>query len=276
MSTVLYDAPGPKGKRRILIWSIIAAAAIIGLVVFVLLQLNSRDQLDGDRWAVLLRPDLLLLFGNGLLATLQVMLFATVFSLVGGGLLAVARLSHRGWLNRPSRVIIEVFRGLPPLLLVFFLFLGGPAIGILVPAFWALVLGITLYNSAVLAEVFRAGVLTLPKGQTEASYAVGLTRGQTLQLVLLPQAVRHMLPAIVSQLVIILKESSLGFIVGYLELARDGRTAIEFLGEAYSIPVYTGIAVIYITLGLLLSRLANWLSKSTERRLGRLSKEPTS
>jgi glutamate transport system permease protein len=134
--------------------------------------------------------------------------------------------------------------------------------------FWALVAGLTLYNSAVLGEIFRAGILSLPQGQTEAAYAIGLRRGQTLRLILVPQAVRRMLPALISQLVTLLKDTSLGFVIGYTELLRNGRTAVEFLGGRYSIPIYTAIAVVYIAVNASLSLLARWLDRRTQRRFG--------
>src|SRR4029450_5694806 len=107
--------------------------------------------------------------------------------------LAIGRLSRRAWISRPAGAWVELFRGLPLLLLILFLFLGLPAVGVTISVFWALVAGLTLYNSAVIGEIFRAGILSLPKGQTEAAYSIGLRRGQTLRLVLIPQAVRRML-----------------------------------------------------------------------------------
>jgi glutamate transport system permease protein len=164
---------------------------------------------------------------------------------------------------------VELFRGLPLLLLILFIFLGLPAAGVTVSTFWALVAGLTLYNSAVLGEIFRAGILSLPTGQTEAAYSIGLRRGQTLRLILIPQAIRRMLPALISQLVTLLKDTSLGFVIAYAELLRTGRNAVEFLGGPYSIPVYTAIAVIYIAVNASLSFLARWLDRRTQRRYGR-------
>jgi glutamate transport system permease protein len=206
---------------------------------------------------------------RGLLATLRAALVAMVLSMALGALLAVGRLSHRSWIRRPAGAWVELFRGLPLLLLIFFVFLGLPSLGIDVPTFWALVIGLTLYNSAVLGEIFRAGILSLPKGQTEAAYAIGLQRGQTLRIVLIPQAVRRMLPALVSQLVTLLKDTSLGFVIGYEELLRNGRGAVEFLGGKYSIPIYTAIAVLYILVNGSLSLLARWLDSYSSRRYGR-------
>jgi glutamate transport system permease protein len=266
---VLYDVAGPRGRRRILIGSV-AGLVLVALVVGVAVaRLAANDVFEAERWRVLTRSDLLELLGRGLGATLRAAAVAMVLAMALGALLAVGRLSRRRWLAVPAGAWVELFRGLPLLLVILFLFLGLPAAGVTISTFWALVGGLTLYNSAVLGEIFRAGVLSLPKGQTEAASAIGLRRGQTLRLILLPQAVRRMLPALISQGVTLLKDTSLGFVIAYAELLRTGRNAVEFLGGPYSIPVYTAIAVVYIAVNASLSFLARWLDRRTRRRLGR-------
>jgi glutamate transport system permease protein len=266
---VLYDAAGPRGRRRILVGSVaggVLVALVVGLAVA---RLASKGVFEAERWQVLTRQDLLELIGRGLAATLRAAALAMVLAMAVGGLLAVARLSRRRWLAAAAGAWVELFRGLPLLLLILFLFLGLPAAGVTISTFWALVGGLTLYNSAVIGEIFRAGILSLPRGQTEAAYAIGLRRGQTLRLILIPQAVRRMLPALISQLVTLLKDTSLGFVIAYAELLRVGRNAVEFLGGRYSIPVYTAIAVVYIAVNASLSLLARWLDRRTRRRYGR-------
>jgi glutamate transport system permease protein len=266
---VLYDVAGPRGRRRILIGSV-AGLVLVALVVGVAVaRLAAKDVFEAERWRVLTRSDLLELLGRGLGATLRAAAVAMVLAMALGALLAVGRLSRRRWLAVPAGAWVELFRGLPLLLVILFLFLGLPAAGVTISTFWALVGGLTLYNSAVIGEIFRAGVLSLPRGQTEAAYAIGLRRGQTLRLILLPQAVRRMLPALISQGVTLLKDTSLGFVIAYAELLRTGRNAVEFLGGPYSIPVYTAIAVVYIAVNASLSFLARWLDRRTRRRLGR-------
>ena len=265
---VLYDAAGPRGRRRVLVGSIaggVLVALVLGLAVA---RLASKGVFEAERWQVLTRQDLLELIAQGLGATLRAAALAMVLAMAVGGLLAVGRLSRRRWLAAAAGAWVELFRGLPLLLLILFLFLGLPAAGVTISTFWALVGGLTLYNSAVIGEIFRAGVLSLPRGQTEAAYAIGLRRGQTLRLILVPQAVRRMLPALISQLVTLLKDTSLGFVIGYAELLRNGRTAVEFLGGRYSIPIYTAIAVVYIVVNASLSLLARWLDRRTRRRFG--------
>jgi glutamate transport system permease protein len=266
---VLYDAAGPRGRRRILVGSVaggVLVALVIGLAVA---RLASKGVFEAERWQVLTRQDLLELLARGLGATLRAAALAMVLAMAVGALLAVARLSRRRWLAGVAGAWVELFRGLPLLLLILFLFLGLPAAGVTISTFWALVGGLTIYNSAVLGEIFRAGILSLPRGQTEAAYAIGLRRGQTLRLILIPQAVRRMLPALISQLVTLLKDTSLGFVIAYAELLRVGRNAVEFLGGPYSIPVYTAIAVVYIAVNASLSFLARWLDRRTRRRYGR-------
>jgi glutamate transport system permease protein len=232
-------------------------------------RLAAKGAFEADLWQVLTRNDVQRLLGRGLAATLRAALLAMVLSMLVGGVLAVGRLSRRSWLARLAGGWVELFRGLPLLLLILFVFLGLPAVGVTVSTFWALVAGLTLYNGAVIGEIFRAGILSLPRGQTEAAYAIGLRQGQTLRIILLPQAVRRMLPALVSQLVTLLKDTSLGFVIAYVELLRSGRNAVEFLGGKYSIPIYTAIAVIYIVVNGSLSLLASWLDRRTRRQLGR-------
>ena len=266
----LYDAAGPRGRRRILAGSVAGLLAIAAIVALALGRMNAKGAFEADLWRLLTQANVQRLLARGLAATLRAALLAMALSMTVGALLAVGRLSHRAWLSRPVGAWVELFRGVPLLLLILFVFLGLPAVGVTVSTFWALVVGLTLYNGAVLGEIFRAGILSLPKGQTEAAYAIGLRRGQALRLVLLPQAVRLMLPALVSQLVTLLKDTSLGFVIGYAELLRSGRNAVEFLGGRYSIPIYTAIAVVYIAVNGSLAFLARWLDRRTRRRYGRV------
>jgi glutamate transport system permease protein len=266
---VLYDAAGPRGRRRIVAGSVVGVLLVTSILGVATARMAANGGFEAELWRVLTRGDLQRLLARGLAATLRAALLAMALSMALGALLAVGRLSRRRWLARPVGAWVELFRGLPLLLLILFVFLGLPALGVTVSTFWALVVGLTLYNSAVIGEIFRAGILSLPKGQTEAAYAIGLRRGQTLRTILLPQAIRRMLPALVSQLVTLLKDTSLGFVIGYAELLRSGRTAVEFLGGKYSIPIYTAMAVLYIAVNGSLSFLARWLDRSTRRRYGR-------
>ena len=271
MSTeiILADPPGPRGRRRILIASVVAAAVLVGLVTLAVLRLADSGQLDGKRWSVFVdQPALRTLLWNGLLDTLRAALTAMLFASAVGTLLALARLSRRRAVRIPATLLVELFRSLPVLMLILFAYLGLPALGWRLSAFWALVIGLTAYNGAVLSEIFRAGIQSVDRGQTEAAAAVGLRPVQIFRLIQFPQAIRRMSPTLVSQLVTLLKDTSLGYVIAYSELLRSGRGAVEYLGSRYALPIYTVMAVMYIVTNGLLSLLARWLDCSQDRRLG--------
>ncbi|WP_261553833.1 amino acid ABC transporter permease [Frankia tisae] len=266
---VLADPPGPRGRRRILISSILALVVLAGLVTLALLRLADKGQLDGELWSVFVdQPDLRTLLWNGLLDTLRAALTAMVFAAALGIALALARTSRQWAVRIPATAVVELFRSLPVLMLILFAYLGLPALGWQLSAFWALVLGLTAYNGAVISEIFRAGIASIDRGQTEAASALGLRPLQIFRLIQFPQAVRRMSPTLISQLVTLLKDTSLGFVIAYSELLRSGRGAVEFLGSRYALPIYTAIAAIYIVTNGLLSALARWLDRRQSRRLG--------
>lgn len=266
MTAVLYDAPGPRARRRNRLQGLVGLVVVLAVVVLVVLRLASKDQFEGERWKVLTDPDVQQLLAKGLGGTLKAAAAAIALSLVVGVLLAVGRLAQSAAVRGLARVWVELFRGLPLLLVILFLYLGGPSAGVQTSLFWSLVIGLTLYNSAVIAEIVRAGVLSLPRGQREAGLAIGLRPGQVMRSVLLPQAFRVMLPALISQVVVLLKDTSLGFVIGYLELLRSGRNVVEFLGGSFSLPVYTAIAVVYIAVNLALSGLARLVERQQRRQ----------
>jgi glutamate transport system permease protein len=261
MSSVLYDEPGPRTRRLIQVGTLAGALVLAGIAAFVLVQFNARGLFDADRWDIFVeRTDVWEFLGRGLLATLQAAATAAVLAGVLAVVLAVLRMSRNGFVRRTTAVVIELFRGLPVVLLM----LAG-ALLLPVSLFWAVVIGLTIYNAAVMGEILRAGILSLPKGQSEAASAIGLTHFQTLRMILLPQAIRQMLPSLVSQLVVLLKDTSLGYIVGYLELLRSVQNLRDFFGNRYLFSVFFVAAAIYITVNFLVSRLA----VLTERVLSR-------
>lgn len=273
-ASVLFDVPGPRGRRRQRIGSVVGALVVLALVGLAAWRLGTNGQLEPSRWAILFDtrtnvPQRLL---EALLNTLEVAAVGMVAATVLGAFLAVGRLSDHAWVRIPVAAVIEFFRAVPLLVLILFCFLFLPRTGISISAFGALALGLTLYNMAVLAEIIRAGILSVDRGQSEAAYAVGMRKWQVMTFILVPQAVRRMLPVLIAQLVVLLKDSSLGFIVGYLELLRTARSLVETLnfqfGPIYTFQLYVAAAVIYIVVNLLLS----WLARVVERRTGRSTK----
>ncbi|MBW3640830.1 MAG: amino acid ABC transporter permease [Actinobacteria bacterium] len=265
---VLYDVQGPKARRRVLLYSVGAVVVLLLLIALAARRLAENGQFEADLYRPFVdEPQLYERLGVGLRNTLKAAGYGLVLAVLLGVVLAFGRLS-RLWLFRlPAVGVIEFFRATPLLLLILFFFLAFPlAFGTRLEPLTALVLGLTLYNGAVIAEIIRAGILSLPGGQSEAAMAIGLRRGQTLRLVLLPQAVRIMLPSLVSQLVVLLKDTSLGFIIGFEELLRIGGQVVQVLDNP--IQLYVVIALIYIAINLSLGRLASWIESRQRRTLG--------
>jgi glutamate transport system permease protein len=265
---VLYDVQGPRARRRVLIASLVGGVLLLLLLALAARRLQANEQFEYAKYAPFVEePQLYERLLEGLQNTLLAAVYALVLALLLGIVLAFGRLSHRWFVRLPAVAVVEFFRGVPLLLLILFFFLAFPlAFGIELPALWSLVLGLTLYNGAVIAEIIRAGVLAIPKGQTEAASAIGLSRGQTLRLVLLPQAVRVMLPALVSQLVVLLKDTSLGFVIGFEELLRTGGQLVQILDNP--IQLYVAIALVYIAINSCLSLLAGYLEGRQRRTVG--------
>jgi glutamate transport system permease protein len=266
---VLYDVQGPRGRRRVLIASVVGALVLLGVLALAARRLAANGQFDYAKYKPFFtEPQLYRRLQDGLENTLHAAVYAMVLAAVLGVLLAFGRLSRRRVIRLPVIAVIEFFRGVPLLLLIFALFLAFPiVVHRNLPSLWALVLALTLYNGAVIAEIIRAGVQSIPKGQTEAAYALGLSRGQTLRMILLPQAVRVMLPALISQLVVLLKDTSLGFVIGYAELLRTGGQLVQVLRNP--LQLYLAVALIYIVINSLLSALAGYVEGRQRRTSGR-------
>jgi glutamate transport system permease protein len=259
-ASVLYDAPGPRTLVRHRVYAVVTALLLVGVIALIVWRLHETGQLDSAKWEVFVTPDYVrALLVDGLLKTLEMAFFSILFAVVFGLVFGVGKLSERAWLRWPSWLVVEFFRAVPVLLLMTFVFLslsigGGP-----LSPFWCVVVALTLYNGSVLAEVFRAGVNAVPHGQVEAAYALGMRKSQVMSTIQLPQAVKIMLPAIVSQCVVALKDTSLGYYI-----LAPGLTAVMkpiYLQFFNPVPAAIVLAALYITCNLLLSALATWLQR---------------
>ncbi|MFG3044124.1 amino acid ABC transporter permease [Streptomyces sp. NPDC048202] len=268
MSSVLYDTPGPRARVRNVVLSVVFFA-LLGLVLWwAVMKLDDKGQLawtlwkpftTGAAWTTYLLPGL----GN----TLKAAALSMIIALPLGAIFGIARLSDHRWVRVPAGVVVEFFRAIPVLLLMLFageFYVRSTDIPSDARPLYAVITGLVLYNASVLAEIVRAGILSLPKGQTEAAYAIGLRKGQTMAGILLPQAVTAMLPAIVSQLVVIVKDTALG---GVMLQFTDLLNARSTLAANYAnvIQSFFVVAILYIVLNFLLTSFASWLEGRLRR-----------
>ncbi|MFJ9037648.1 amino acid ABC transporter permease [Streptomyces sp. NPDC102406] len=273
MTSILYDAPGPRAKRRNVLYSIGFLVVFALVIWWVIRKLDEKKQLDWVKWKPFftdIRPWETYIW-PGLQNTLTAAAFAMVIALPLGAFFGISRLSDHRAVRVPSGVVIEFFRAIPVLILMLF---ANAAYSEFTDVssddrpLYAVVTGLVLYNASVLAEIVRAGIQSLPKGQTEAAYAIGLRKGQTMRSILLPQSVTAMLPAIVSQLVVIVKDTALGgAMLTFSELLASVRPMSAAYG-ANTIACFTIVSLIFIAINFALTTFASWL----ERRLRRAKK----
>lgn len=273
---VLFDAPGPKAKRLSLILNILAFVAVVAGVAWIILTLaaprvfqgaNPGEEIvqpgyfDASRWHIFFEDGAGVLWGaigQGAWATLSAAAVAAILALLIGVVFALLSNAPSNWVKAPTTVVLEFFRGMPVLLMMFFLliviFPGAP--------FWAVVGGLALYNGAIIGEILRAGLKALPRGQREAGLTIGLTSLKTRMLIEFPQAFKQMTPIIVAQLVVLLKDTSLGYIVSYPELVRKSMNHLAtYYGTEYRMSFFLITLVIYLAINMLVSAFARYLSK---------------
>ncbi|MFD7880702.1 amino acid ABC transporter permease [Streptomyces sp. NPDC059766] len=268
MSSVLYDAPGPRARQRNIALSIVFFLLLALLLWWAWGKMDDKNQLEwalwepfvtAQAWNTYLLPGL----GN----TIKAAALSMVIALPLGAVFGIARMSDHRWVRVPAGVVVEFFRAVPVLLLMLFameFYVRSTNVSSDDRPLYAVVTGLVLYNASVLAEVVRAGILSLPRGQTEAAYAVGLRKGQTMSSILLPQAVTVMLPAIVSQLVVIVKDTALGGVMLTFPELMSSRSTLA-ANYANVVPSFIVVGIIFVALNFALTSFAAWL----ERRLRR-------
>jgi len=257
--SVLYDAPGPRTIARHRIYTVIVSLALVGLIALVVLRLEARGQLEYHLWEPFVTPRYLESLLEGLLDTLKMAATSIVFAVVFGAVFGIGKLSDRRLIRWPSWLVVEFFRAVPVLLMMFFLFFAYSVGDGTLSAYWCVVIALTVYNGAVLAEVFRAGVLAVPRGQGEAAYAIGMRKSQVMNIILLPQAVKIMLPVIISQCVVALKDTALGYAITSPGLTAVGKQIYQ--GFQNQVQTAIVIASIYIVVNLILTGIATWVQK---------------
>jgi len=266
MSTVLFDAPGPRARKRHRLIAGAFSVLLLAATYWVYTTFREEGLLTSTVVNDTFQNSNVTFLLEGFVSTVKAAALAIVGSVVFGAVFAVGRLSDHRVLRWPSTVVVEFFRAVPLVLLILGIWYAyKETIGTLM----SLVLALTLYNGSVLAEVYRAGINAVPKGQSEASYALGMRKGQVMRMILMPQAVKFMLPAIISQCVIILKDTSLGFIILYPEVVRGAKQVANFVDDG-TLLTFGTVAAVFILINYSLSKLAEYL----ERRLARRGERP--
>ncbi|WP_166996182.1 amino acid ABC transporter permease [Paramicrobacterium fandaimingii] len=275
MSTVLYDAPGPRARVRNRILAVITTLIVLGILGFIVYRFIISGQFTAQKWELFRYTAVWRAIGGATLTTLSAFAVAAVGSLLLGFILSVGRMSVHAWIRVPVTVFTEIFRAIPVLILMLIMYYGLPPLGFdFITPYIAVVTGLILYNGSVLAEVFRSGVESLPGGQSEAGYAIGMRKTAVMSIILYPQAIRAMMPVIISQLVVVLKDTALGFIITFQELLY----LAKFYGSqvTYDSPIIPSTIIfgsIYIGLCLLLAGVAKWVELRS-RRSKKLPRDP--
>lgn len=274
MRDALYEAPGPRTKRLTVIGTIISLILVsIGLAL-VVRQFYISGQLDAKYWVFFTKAHTWSYLLDGFVGTMKVAAAAGAISLVLGVVLMFGRVSSIKPLSFVARVIIDFFRGVPSLLLIYFFYLVIPQYGMRLPAFWMITLPVSLAASGVLAEVFRAGVNAVPKGQTEAALSIGLTPRKTMLKIVLPQALRIVVPSLISQLVVVVKDTTVAYVVSYPDLMQNARVLITTHDAVVS--VYLTVAVIYILVNFAINQLSiNMARRRNAPIISRTTENPT-
>ncbi|MDO5661545.1 MAG: amino acid ABC transporter permease [Brachybacterium sp.] len=268
---VLFDAPGPRGRLRIRVISLISVVLLALAAAAALWQFGRNGQLAPERWTPFAQVSYIRYLWVGFQGTMTATALAAVVAFPFGLLLALGRYVQIPVLSWVVTGWIEFFRAIPMLLVIYFFLLLVPTLyyqatgsPLLLPPLWMLVVPMILVSSATTAEIFRAGIKAVDRGQDEAARALGLTRAQSLRHVVIPQAVRLVLPALILALVSLLKDSTLGFIVGYNELQNQGSNLVA--STRFMIQTYLIVAAIYVVVNFLLTQLAQLLDSTLQRR----------
>jgi len=274
MRDALYEAPGPRTRRRTIIGTVISLILLAAGIAFVIRQFYITDQLNPKYWSFFTRWTTWRFLLTGFWGTLRVAFVAGIIAMLLGLILMLGRISPNKILSAACHVITDLFRSLPSLLLIYFFFLVIPKYGIRMPSFWMITIPVALAASGVLAEVFRAGVNAVPKGQTEAAMSIGMTHGKITRKIVLPQALRIVVPSLVSQLVVVVKDTTVAYVVSYPDLMQNARVLISNYDALVS--MYFVVALIYIALNYATNQFSVYLAqRSGTQIISRTTENPT-
>lgn len=255
----LYEAPGPRARRLMVAGTVVTGILVIIGIGLVIRQFYVTGQLAPRYWTFLAQPTTWRYLLQGFRGTVSVALTAGVLSLLLGLVLMLGRTSGIRPLSALCRVVTDFFRGVPSLLLIYFFFLAVPQYGIKLSSFWMITLPVMLAASGVLAEVLRAGVNAVPRGQVEAAMSLGMRRGRIMFKIVLPQAVRFVIPSLISQLVVVVKDTTVAYVVSYPDLMQNARVLITNYDALVS--MYFTVAIVYILLNYAINKLSGFVAE---------------
>ncbi len=259
----LYESPGPKSRRNIRIVTTISIVLLVLLAYFVIRQFYISGQFAPRYWSFFARFTTWKFFLEGLFGTIKAAMMAAVITFCLGFLMMAGRISKIKFLNYISTALIEFTRGVPTLLFIYFFFLVVPQTGIKLSAFWKVALPVAISASGMVAEVLRGGVNAVAKGQREAALSLGMGEVRTFIKIIFPQAFRYVVPALISEIVIVLKDTTFAYVVSYNDLMQNASVLISNYDALLS--VYLVVAVVYIVINYLLNKLSVFISSKQKR-----------
>ncbi len=265
MRDALYEPPGPKTRKKMLVGTVVTLASVLALAAWIVYRFWVTGQLSARYWQLFSWRTTWIYLGRGLLGTFEVALTSAVIAIVLGLALMLGRTGRFAWLRVVCAAITNFFRGVPSLLFIYFFFFTMPSVGISMPPFWMMVLPISFAASGVLAEVFRAGMNAVPKGQAEAGLSIGLSPWKVKTKIVMPQAIRFVIPSLISQLVVVVKDTALAYVVSYPDLMQNA----QVLRTNYDAMVSTFFVVglIYIVINYLINKASVYVSRRTGAKI---------
>lgn len=258
---ILFEPPGPKAKRRIRIFTAISLVIVAILIIYILKKFYDAGQFQAKYWSFFLRATTWKFIGEGLLSTIKAALGAMAVSFTFAMLLMIGRVCNYKLFNWICTVLVEVTRGIPTLLFIYGALLVLPQFGIDLPTYWRVALPVAVSACGVVAEVLRSGVNAVPKGQREAALSLGMRESHVFAKIIFPQGFRYVIPALISELVIVLKDTTFSYVVNYSDLMQNAKILISNYDSL--VTVYLVVAVIYILINYILNKISAYLSQRT-------------
>ncbi|MDO4632757.1 MAG: amino acid ABC transporter permease [Eubacteriales bacterium] len=251
---MLYEEPGPKAKRATAIATTISLILVALLLFYVIRLFYVNGQLQPKFWSFFTKWTTWRFLGKGLIGTIEAALAAGVLTFCIGFLFMVGRICPYRVIRAVATVLVEFTRGVPTLLFIYFFFLVIPQAGIKLNTFWRIALPVAISASGVVAEVLRSGVNAVPAGQKEAALSLGMRPSHVFLKVVFPQAIRYVIPALISELVIVVKDTTFAYVVNFPDLMQNAKVLVSNYDSM--LPVYLVVAVIYILINYTLNQIS--------------------